>query len=167
MSEIPPPYAQYPRNEPLYGTSAQLQSLMDGYYGYSRLFLIQIGLALVWIAGIFLAKDNGGIVYLAGIPILILVIGFLSYPLNKKIGYGANWSTTQIVLASLMMAFTVVCYGILGYIIMQTIAANHIKRYGVRSGCLGLRKKAIRERISDLQAQESGAVAAPGPDTYR
>ncbi len=153
MSETPPPYAEYPRNEPLYGTSAQLQSLMEGYYGYSWLFLAQIAIALLWIGAIFLAKDSGSIVYLAGIPIIMLTVGLLSLPLNKKIGYGANWSKTQVVLASVMMAFTVVCYGILGYVIIQTIAANHIKKYGVKSGCLGVRKKAIRERIAELQAQ--------------
>ena len=65
---------------------------MDAYYGFSRLFLVHVLIGLAWFGLIVALGDNGSIVYFASFPLIMLTIGFLSYPLNKKIGYGANWS---------------------------------------------------------------------------
>lgn len=159
VSETPPPYAQYPRGvEPAAGSAAQLQSLMEGYYTYSWLFLANIVVSLIVFFGLGASRIPYAV--LAGYVIVPLIFGFGTYPSNKKIGYGANWSPAQPVIASVLMGINSVTCGIVGYAVMQSIAINHIKRFGVRSGCLGMRKKAIRDRIAELESAEGSMPGA-------
>ena len=152
MDGAPPPFAEYPRNSSSPGSAAKLQSLMEGYYGYGPLFAIHVVLTLILRVASLGLGPNGLALYGLGVLVIMIVMGLASYRVNAKVGFGAGWSQTQVVLACVMIALGTICFGIIGYIILQTIAANHIKMYGVRSGCMGIKKKAIQARIAELQA---------------
>lgn len=150
MSEVPPPYAQYPRSTPNYGSLPQLRSLVDGYFGLSRVFAINIALAFA----MRLASMFGGLAVLGLFALAVgLAVGFLTYGPNKQIGYGANWSPAQPIVASVLMGInSALCCGIIGYAIMQTIAANHMKRYGIKMGFFASKKK-VEDQVAALEAQ--------------
>lgn len=159
MSETPP-FANYPRTAAAYGSSAALQSLSDGYFGLSKVF----GINIVIVVATNLAARSGSVPL--GILALILLaisvtIGFLTYGPNKKIGEGAGWSPAQPVIASVLMGInSALCCGVIGYSVMQSIATNHMKRYGVKGGMFGLKKGDVQGFVRDLEAREqSGRIA--------
>lgn len=152
MSEMPPPFAEYPRNTPAYGSVAQLRSLAEGYFGLSRVFAINIGIV---IATNLLSRS--GSLSLALIGLILLGVGvliaILTYGPNKKIGEGAGWSPAQPVIASILMGInSALCCGIIGYAVMQSIAANHMKPYGIKLGAFASKKK-VDEQIAAFEAQ--------------
>lgn len=159
MDAPPPQYAEYPRARVESGSADRLKALADGYFGLNWVFLANIGawilgFALVMVAGSLesgpLAILGMAFIYL-GIP---LGIGFLSYPKLKNIAYGASWSVSPIFLAVLMGINTLTC-GIIGYIVIQSIAAGEIKKkFRMKSRFFGYRKKDIEARVAELRAQE-------------
>ncbi len=155
MPETPLSFANYPRNEPPPGSADRLQALMEGYYGYSPLFVIHVALFIALMALAMAPGDVGGTAAAAGLPALIVGMGLLSYRVNRRVGEGAGWSQIQVVLACVTIALGTVCYGAIGYIVLQQIVAGRIKRFGVRSGFFGVRKKAIKARIEELRAAEA------------
>lgn len=154
MSEVPPPYANYPRNAAPYGSAAQLQSLYDGYRKYGWLFLLNIVVFYAILAIALITRSDLAI--LLSFPLTATIMGFACHPMNLKIGYGAGWPPSQVVVASVLMGINSVTCGIIGYIVMQSIAMNHIKRYGLKSGFFGLKKREVKQRILDLEAAEVG-----------
>jgi hypothetical protein len=160
----PPQYAAYPRGEALYGSSDKLRALADGYFGLNRVFLINVVLAIG--SRVATAAEMPAatllLVVAAVILVLGLAVGFLTYPCNKKIGYGANWSPGMPVLASVLMALnSALCCGIIGYIVVQSLAAKEMKKYGLVGGGFGLKKPNVERLISEMQLRERGQVAAP------
>ena len=149
MSEVPPPYASYPRNTASYGSAAQLQSLYEAYSKYSWLFAANIVISLVIFGG--LGATRNGTAVLAGYVIVPLILGALSYPLNKKLGYGASWSSGQVILATVLMGLNSVCCGIVGFVVVQQIAANHMKPYGLKSGFLGIKRRDVQAKLAEMQ----------------
>ena len=154
MSEIPPQYANYPRNANPFGSAAQLQSLYNGYRRYGWMFLLNILLSVLIFVGAALTQNEFAV--LLAYPLTATVIGFLVHPLNKLIGFGANWPASKILTASILMGINAVTCGIVGYIVMQQIAVNNIKRYGLKSGFFGLKKREVQQKILDLEAAETG-----------
>lgn len=159
--EAPPPqYAAYPRGEgiPMNGSAEKLQALADGYFGLNTVFIINIVLAIgtraLTAAPVATMEEVIGrfaIVVLA----MLAIIGFLTYPHNKKIAFGKNWSNGAAILASVLMGLnSALCCGIIGYVVMQTIAMGEIKNYGLKGGFLGLKKKDIQARIDQIRAQQ-------------
>src|SRR5689334_15737872 len=130
MSDIPPQeppqqYAAYPRGGPVagqYGSADQLQALSDGYFGLNTVFVLNLVLAFASRAGTATAKDPATALAILGGFVLVtgLVVGFCTYPYNKKIAYGANWNPGMAVLASVLMALnSALCCGIVGYVVVQ------------------------------------------------
>lgn len=157
MSELPPEFAQYPRGTAPTGSLPQLRNLVDGYFGLSRVFGINILLVCVERVVAILDKEasaGGSLAFVGGFALIVgLVVGFLSYGPNKQIGNGANWSPAQPIVASVLMGInSALCCGIVGYAVMQTIAANHLKRYGIKMGFFASKKK-IESQIAALEAQ--------------
>ncbi len=163
MAEIPPPsgpppnYAAYPRDAG-YGTAAQLRLLADGYFGLNKIFVINIVLVFALRFSI-LSIQGPSVLAVAGIGLVIigLVVGFGTYPYNKKIGEGANWGQGMPLVASILMGFnSALCCGIIGYIVVQMLAAQEIKKYGIKTGFFGLKKSEIEAKISQLQSSQGG-----------
>jgi hypothetical protein len=170
QNEPPQQYAQYYRggNNQFQGSSQQLQALSDGYFGLNNVFIVNV--VLVFAARIAqTATQNTAnflIAVLASILVLGLAVGFLSYPVNKKVGYGAGWQPSGPVFASILMGInSALCCGVIGYFWVQSIAAKKMKEFGVQPKGFGLKKKDIQLAIQELQRQEAArqAPAAPPP----
>ena len=148
VSETPPPYAQYPRGvEPGYGSATALRSLFDGYNGLSRAFLINIAMV---IPINLLARAGAISLPLVGLLAIVVfaVIFAVTLGPNKKIGEGAGWVPAQPLIAS----SSALCCGIIGYVVMQTIAANHIKKFGLRR----VKKSEVQAKIAELESAGTG-----------
>lgn len=145
------PFAAYPRAS--FGSSEKLQALADGYFGLNAAFVVGLVSAfLLKLAG--LAKQPV-VVWIA----LLLHIAFVGYYTGirvKRIGFGAGWPDSKTTLAVGLMYLNTLCCGIVGFIVMQQIAGNHIKAYGIKSGFLGLKKKDINAMIARLKQEEAG-----------
>lgn len=170
MSEIPPTqnpdpnrppegYAAYPRG-PVgpapYGTADQLQALWEGYYGLNWVFLANVLLALGFRFIPMAMEDaaSAGIAMLVLAILMFLVVAGYSFVYNRKIAFGKGWGDGVAVVASVLMGLnSVFCCGIIGYIVMQTIAATEMKNYGLKTGFLGVKKKEVQERIAQMRAQ--------------
>lgn len=151
MSDTPPPYAAYPRDIARTGTSTDLQNLFDGYRGLNVAFLVNV---LMVVPLNVLARAGAITVPMVGLGALVVfvVIFFLTLGPNKKIGDGAHWQSWQPILGSLLIALnSALCCGIIGYIVMQTIALNHIKKYGLRRA----KKSEVNARIAELRSMEA------------
>lgn len=113
----------------------------------------------MWIvARLTVPPDLSVLLLFVGYPIVMLVAGFSSYPFNKKIAYGGGWNPGIGVLASVLCGmFSFLCLGLLGMVIMQTIAAPMIKKFGVAK----VRKSAIDARIAELRGNYG--KMPPGP----
>jgi hypothetical protein len=162
----PPPAADYsghyPRYEAAaYGTPERLQALADGYFGLNWVFLLNVVMAISTRAIPAVAPDAD-----LALPLLLgaygaifLVVAFATFPFNRKIATGKGWDTSAAVLASFLMGLnSALCCGIIGYVVMQSIAAGEMKRYGLKSGFFGLRKADVERRIAELRQ-------APPPTT--
>jgi hypothetical protein len=153
----PPPqqFAQYPRGNDVYGSSEKLQNLMDGYFGLNWVFLVNVVLSLIsrGLGAVAKNPEQALVMLLGFVVVVFAVIAGMSYPQNKKIGIGMGWPPANSVIASILMGLnSVVCCGIIGFIVMQSIAANEMKRYGITGGIFGLKKSVIQAKIAELQA---------------
>lgn len=179
MSEIPPNpdpnqpppvhYAEYPRGAQggMYGSADKLLALWEGYSGLNYVFILNIALALggrvVALAPVWSGSSPEMILVFYGIYFLVLMaaIGACSYPQNKKIGFGKGWPDGNAIVASVLTAlFSWLCCGIFGYVVMQQIAANEMKKYGLRVG-IGMKKKVVLARVEEIRAQEA-TMRSPG-----
>lgn len=161
MPDVPPPkYAAYPRgnNPSTYGTTDQLEALGQAYFGYSWLFLGAIATSL---AGFGIAFATNIFPYFIQMPLVFLVVTFGSHGLNKKVAYGKNWSSGAPLAASLLMGLSaILCCGIIGFVIIQTIALNEIKRYGIKTGTFTFTRKKFNAAV---QERRNADIQEPGP----
>jgi hypothetical protein len=163
-SEPPPGYAAYPRGQATYGSADQLRALADGYFGLNRVFLINIVLVLAVRAATASTNDPNTYygILIGSVVAVGLIVGFMTFPHNKKIGYGANWQPGSPVLASVLMGLnSALCCGIIGYIVVQGLAAKEIKKYGLNAGAFGLKRTEIEQRIAEMRAAESSPLPSP------
>ncbi len=174
MSEVPPvpdpsqqppvQFAEYPRGG--YGTSDKLLALYEGYSGLNYVFALNVVLAtcgrFIGFAPLWNDSPPELLFVFYGIYLVIMLaaVGACSYIYNRKIALGKDWTPGQAILASVLTAlFSWLCCGIFGYIVMQQIASNEMKKYGVRSG-IGMKKKHVMERIEQIKASEAQAKSS-------
>jgi hypothetical protein len=73
-----------------------------------------------------------------------------------------GWSPGGAVLASILIAVvSSVCCGIIGYIVMQQIAGAEMKKYGLKTRFLGIRKAEVVAAVEALKQAEMQASAMP------
>jgi len=153
---IPPPpqFVEYPRaSRAAHGTLDQLQALAEGYFGLNWVFLVNLLLVFATRA----ASASAGMPGLVAMVLVLLVaVGGLSYPMNKKIGFGLGWPGWGAALASILMAINSALFcGIIGYVVMQNLALTEMKRYGIPGSSFSLRKKVVMAFIERMRAGES------------
>ena len=153
MSEIPPQqFAAYPRAESLVNPEAadKLQALFSGYSVLSFVFIMNIAFAFVESYCVQSGNLNLGLGAVVG---MVVIIAASTYPSNKKIGYGLGWSPSASIVASILMGInSAFCCGIIGYLVMQSLAAKGIAKAGVRRRWHGgFTKKDVRARIAELR----------------
>ena len=167
MSEIPPPvnpeqgpppqqYAAYPRLQQgaAFGDPDKLQALADGYFGLNMVFLLNILLAVAANGVVTLTEEP--VVWLIVLPVLLIVIIAATLPPNKKIAFGKGWAPSGAWIASILMGLnSAFCCGIIGYVVMQMIAIDEMKKYGIKGGSFSLKKKAVQEQIQLLRQSQT------------
>jgi hypothetical protein len=171
MSDGPPPiqqdpnlppvqnYAAYPRgNDPLprYSSHEKLQALMDGYYGLNWAFLAMVGFALLAVISLVAGRGTtaGVVLYVAFLVLALVAMGVVSYPYNKKLGFGLGWKESTPLWVSIGLSIgSCVISPIVVLIVVQLIAMGEIKNYGVKKGFFGVRKKDIKAKIEELKRQ--------------
>lgn len=138
-----------------YGSAEKIRALYDGYNGLSVVFLINVILAVGsnFALGSPTSPDAALVTFGVLILGLGLLVGFLTYPQNRKIGFGCGWAPSQAILASVLMGInSALCCGIIGYVVLQGIAVKEMKKYGLKTGFLGFKKKDVIAKIQEMEA---------------
>lgn len=148
----PPVYTSYPRGVGS-GEAEKLMKLYQAYRGAYFLILstlcFGLGLNLLLVA---LFGSKNAIV----LPILVcglLVANFaVSFWVARGIGEAKDKSMGYVVgVALLATLVSPCCIGLVGAGVLQQIASNEIKRYGIRPGMMGIKKADIDARVAELQ----------------
>jgi hypothetical protein len=171
VPEPPPQYAAYPRHQAhpvlAYGSADRLRSLYSGYQGLNAVFLLNIVLAIGigMGAGTVRSPEGATLLYLGGLGMLFVTVAVGTYFPNKRIAYGANWAPAMAYLASFLMALnSILCCGIIGYVVMQQLAANEMKKYGLKSHFLGgIRKAEVEDVARQLESLHRNGPIPPAP----
>lgn len=158
----PPQFAAYPRPQYPSGSPDKLRALSDGYFGLNRVFVINIVLVIGMPLICFMLGLAGPLVTLVIAIVVGLVVGFMTFPYNRKIGYGCGWSDGGAILASTLMGInSALCCGIIGYIVVQQIAAVEMKKYGIKTGFLGMKKNDIEATIAAMSTSGNSPYIPP------
>jgi|CXWL01.1.fsa_nt_gi hypothetical protein len=149
-----------------YGSADKLQALADGYFGLNWVLALNITLALcLRIVGDLVYGTEDAKVdpstamsfFLFVFVVLFLAVLVASLPCNKKIGIGRDWPGYWALIASILMGLnSTLCCGAIGYFVMMLVASNEMKRYGLSSMPLGMKKKVVQARIASIRSQEAG-----------
>jgi len=166
MSDVPPPqhFVAYPRgNTPnRYGTADQLEALGNGFTRLNYVFIANIVLAIGVGALLGALHVRFPIIYLYELVILFLPIAALTYPQNKLIAFGKGWPPHVAVLASLLMGLNaLLCWGLIGYVVMQNIASKEMKKYGALPGFMGVGRNFTAIVAARRQADAGGPTIGP------
>lgn len=158
----PPQYVAYPRGPERYGAADRLQALSDGYFALNWVFALNLAL---WLGGQLIPYAEVEpatrlTIFAAWLLTLGLVVGFATYPQNKKIGYGRGWAPVWPAVASVLMGLnSALCCGIIGYVVMQQLAALEMKKYGLKTGFGGIRKSQVAAVVAEMQRPPQPAPA--------
>jgi len=169
----PPQFAAYARpGTPMgvAGSPDKLENLAAGYFGLSGVFLFHI---LYLFGGMMVAAmlssngnaDTGTAIWLVCVLSTLVIIPVIAYRPIKRIGLALGWSPVLNVVFAIALLF----FGIIGYIVLQTIASSEIKKYGVKRRFFGgYKKKEIAEMVAAMRASPYyQAQAAPfGQTTF-
>ncbi len=157
-------YAAYPRNwATQYGSAERLEAVADGYFGLNKVFGINIVLVLG--TNVALRTSFTWPLYFGAVLLIGLVIGFATYPQNKKIGFGCNWNPATVIIASVLMGLnSALCCGIIGYVVVQQVAANEMKKYGIKGGFGGIKKSLVQAKVQQMQMESAPPpISSPPP----
>lgn len=131
---------------------------MEGYYGLGWAFAATFSAAVVLFGAAFLLGNSTPppellqwVVMVAALAGPLVVAGVSSYPCNKKIAYGADWKSGTAIVASILLAIGTAICGFFGFIFMQSVALGEIKKFGIKPGFFGIRKRDILARIQVLR----------------
>ncbi|MCA0361817.1 MAG: hypothetical protein LCH41_12295 [Armatimonadetes bacterium] len=161
-----PPFqgqSPYPRdqvNVPPGGSAEKLEALGSGYHGLNLVFVGNIVVALG--INLFARSTEGdlgaGVIILGLFALMGVGVAFATFPQNKKIGFGLDWQPSGAIIASILMGLnSALCCGVIGYVVMQQLAGNRMKQYGLRTGFLGVKKADIAARVSELRQSPAGS----------
>jgi hypothetical protein len=156
-----PQYAAYPRyaGAPVYGDPDKLQALADGYFGLNIAFLFNVLLAIA-LSGIVTALQEPA-AWLIGWLIMLIAITFITLPHNKRVGEGKGWGQSVPLVVSILIGLnSIFCCGAIGYVVVQMIAIDEMKKHGIKGGTFSLRKKVVEEHIRVLRQAQ---MQAPPP----
>jgi hypothetical protein len=164
MSDAPPPkFVAYPRPDLAsgYGTVDKLQALGEGYFGLSNVFALNVLIAvLVGCSGV----TNSLEILALGIVMMFAAIFFISLPYTKKVAFGKGWPEWKAKMAAILIGLNaVLCCGIVGYSVLQSIAMAEMKKYGVQPGYFGLSKKQFMAFVNKRRESERFPSMSVGP----
>lgn len=166
--EIPPQqYGSYYRPSQFSGSSVKLEALAKGYFGLTTAFIVNIAIVIavrIVLSSSAATMTQGSYVtaLIIAIGVVFVVITLLTYPSNKQVGIGMGWASSTPAWVSLLMGLnSALCCGIIGYVVVQSIAASEMNKYGVKGGAFrGVKKKEVAAAIADLKQQEAQGVSS-------
>lgn len=146
---------------PVYGTADQLEALGDGYFGLNQSFMVTAVLLLLTIASAGAGKP---ILTLAAFGLQLVGSGASAYPACKKLAFGQGKPPTNAALSAIMVSLlSWLCFGVLGYVVLQSTAAREIQRYGAPVRSLGgIKKKDFYAFLADRRAMDAALAASSG-----
>ncbi len=137
-----------------------MQALGEGYFGLNTAFIVNIVMVLVLNGLVGALKDNLAVLGLSFVVVLGVVFGMTFKP-NQKIGEGLNWAPWGAILASTLMAInSALCCGIIGYLVVQSMASKELEKYGVKKSFIGLKKSDFKAAV-ERRKQEGATPNAP------
>lgn len=146
MSNVPPApeMTAYPRGSLV--DKQKLRTLVEGYFGMSVAFGLTvlcnfIGTGLM----MFVAMQmNQPVIIYLGIVFGVAGAFFFTLGPNEKIGIGLGWKENGKYIASGLIALNVALFcGVVGFIVVQQMATNAMKRDGLRLGFFVSKKKLL------------------------
>lgn len=156
--QAPPTMASYPRAgqmSGIYGTSEKLTRLYRGYHGLSYTFLFIILAYCLFFATIVTYDQVSPIVgVLVGIATVASVVAGFYFSIRscKDIAFGCSWKEVTGIILGIVVPFG----GLIVYVVMQMLAINEIKNYGVSSGPFsGVKGRLVKAKIEELRSLES------------
>ena len=163
MSNVPPQqnFSNYPRANEL--DVERLESLVNGCLGLNRPFLINflvlIGLNVL-IRGTNLV--NSEIAALGIVVAIPVVLFFLARPEVMKVGKGLGWSDATVTGYTILIALLFwLCFGGIGFMVVQGKAMNGIKGFGFQGGLFSTNKKALRAFVETMKAGSTNPGSVP------
>ena len=162
MSDIPPVtgYANYPRSSSV--SKAKVQLAADAYFGYGKAFLFTILFGLGTAALHLASNDQTFQLIVIGIRWIgtAVFVGWITYPLNQKLGQSMEWPDDKARNTSILMALlTLTCLGIVAFIYGQHMASTQLIKLGTPKKWYGLSKKNVNAYLDSLP--EDVAPVAP------
>lgn len=161
----PPQYVAYPRGPGVYGTPEKLRAVAAGYFGLNYVFGINVALVMVSrVVQIAVIRGDDPVesigIIIGTLAVTGAAAGACSYPYLKKIGFGCGWAAYWAPLTAVFIGLQAwLCCGAIGYVVVQQIAAQELKKYGLKTGFGGIKKKEV-ERVA--ASMESTPPTFPG-----
>jgi hypothetical protein len=156
-----PPPGQYPYGEynrggfqpggP--GNYEQLEALWTGYKWLNYVFGLNVALVVGGNVATRSSREDVGVL-LAIAGFLFLIITAATFPANLKIAQGKGWQPAMAILCSVLMGLnSALCCGIIGYVVMQSIAAKAMQQeHGVpKGGFFGMKRADVEARLAQLR----------------
>jgi hypothetical protein len=162
----PPQFAGYTRPG-IGGNPELLLALCDSYFGFQWVFLGNV-LVLVGISGaVAFAAQQAGMtmasVYLISYTITGIAVWFFSLKPAGQFAKGMGRPlSSRYLTASVLALQSWFCCGIVGYAIIQNKALTEMKKYGIRAGFFGVKRKDVVALVQQMQATQV-VPPAPGP----
>ena len=114
-----------------------------------------------------LAEDPQGTAHVQGISLTFLAATVPLFMIAcirpcLLIGRGMGWSTAGSILAAVLLGIGYCfCIGLFGLVVVQTIAAGEMTKYGVKVGSFGRVRRVESDRaIAEMQASSQSQTAA-------
>ena len=94
-------------------------------------------------------------------------VGLFSYRYTKKLAFGLAWQNAGAAVCSVILGIGV--GGIIPYVVLQMLAAQEIKKMGVKTSIFGFKKKDYKSTLEERRRYEASlatsAVTTPGFQT--
>ena len=98
-----------------------------------------------------------------GIVVAIPVaLFFLARPEVVKVGKGLGWSDATVTGYTILIALLFwLCFGGIGFMVVQGKAMNGIKAFGFQGGLFSTNKKALRAFLETMKARSTNTGTVP------
>ena len=163
MSNVPPPagYSNYPRSNE--SDVERLENLVDGYLGLNRPFLINIlmfiGLNVLVRGTNIFSSEFAVLGVLVAIPTILF---FLARPEVSKVGRGLGWNDGTVIGYSILISLLFwLCFGGIGFLVVQGKAMKGIQAFGFKGGTFSTNKRALRAFVETVRERSSNSSVAP------
>ncbi len=139
----------------------------DAHWGFGKAFLFTMLFSLATLALHMVSQNETYQLFAMGVRLVGtgVFVGFITYPLNKKLGQLMDWPEGKPRTISIIMGVvSATCMGILAFIWGQQMSTLQLARLGTPKKWYGFTKKGVRAYIETLPsaASSTGSVTPMG-----